>query len=408
MVSFFRVGSCIFCFLLFCLSMLYAQPLDVTLQAKEAILINAESGKVLFEKDAHKPAFPASITKIATALFVLDKYHNRLDEMFSVSKEALRSLNSEEKRRREYASPAYWLEEGSRSLGLLVGEKETLRSLLGAMLIASGNDASNVVAEGIGGTIPHFMEGMQEYLKEIGCEKSCFKNPHGLHHPLHVTTAFEMAEMTRRAMKIDEFQKIVSSLFYTHGTHSFSQTNRLMKKGKYFYPYAIGVKTGHTSRAEYNLVAAAEKEGRRLIAVLMGCGESVQCYEDAQNLFEAAFREKKRQKTLLQAPKTFQMKIEGAKTLLQTSLAEDVTVTFYPSEEEPLSLFLHWKTPLLLPIAKGAHVATIELFSAKKEKVMQIPLFAKEDVSPTFFHQWKEFFSSFFGDKKKDEKMQKR
>lgn len=383
-------------FFLFLFVRLSASPLDVSVDAKVAILMDADSGKVLFEKEAHLPAYPASLTKIATALFVLEKHKEQLQEIFPVSREALKSINSEEKRRKEYATPTYWLEEGSSNIALAPGEREPLFSLLAGMLVASGNDAANVVAEGVGKTIPHFMDEMGSYLKEIGCEKTHFVNPHGVHHPSHVTTAFELAEMTRRAMKIEEFQKMVATLSYTHGSHSYSQTNRLMKKGKYFYPYALGVKTGYTSHADYNLVAAAEKEGRRLIAVIMGCSENFKRYEDARHLFETAFSEKKVQKVLLKAPKIFQMRIEGAKTVLETQLAQDVMIECFPSEEEPLEIFLHWKK-CPLPIAKGSEVAAIEVFNAKKQLLIRSPLTAEANVSATFFHRWKEFFSSLFG-----------
>ena len=156
----------------------------------------------------------------------------------------------------------------------------------------------------------------------------------------------------------------------------------------------------------HDLVAAAEKNGRRIIAVVMGCSENLKCYEDVRGLFEAAFREKKGQKELLRAPKLFQMKIDGAKTLLEAQISEDVVIESYPSEEEAVDLFLHWKRGDL-PIAKGEEVAAIEVFNAKKQLVMQVPLFAKTAVRPTFFHRWKEFFSSLFGHAQKAEKTAK-
>jgi serine-type D-Ala-D-Ala carboxypeptidase (penicillin-binding protein 5/6) len=393
MLTFFRMVF--FGFFLFSTSSLIARSLEVTVDAKTAILINADNGKILFEKDANSPAYPASLTKIATALFILEKHPDKLDEILTVSREALKSVNSEEKRRSEYAVCAYYLEEGSSNIALVRGEKESLRSLLSGMLIASGNDAANVVAEGVSGTIPSFMQQMGDYLKELGFEKSCFKNPHGVHHPSHVTTAYEMAELTRRAMRLEDFQKMVSSLSYSHGSRSFAQTNRLMKRGKFFYPYAIGVKTGYTSQANYNLVAAAEKEGRKLIAVLMGCSENLKRYEDARHLFDAAFREKKLQKRLLR-PQTFQVKIEGAKTLLEAPLEQEILIEYYPSEEDAVELFMHWKN-LELPIAKGSQVAAIEVYSSKKKLLFQVPLYAKEAVTPTLFYGWKRFFSHLFG-----------
>src|SRR5205823_4074450 len=152
----------------------------------------------------------------------------------------------------------------------------------------------------------------------------------------------------------------------------FVQSNRLLRTGPLYYPRAIGVKTGYTSHAGHNLVAAAEKEGRTLIAVLMGGEESTKRFKEAVQLFEAAFSEKKISRTLFtQAYDPFSLKVKGADQPLTAHLAEDLKIAYYPSEEPLFKAFLLWDR-LSLPIMQGQKVGEIRIKTVQGELLQSV------------------------------------
>ena len=190
-----------------------------------------------------------------------------------------------------------------------------MRTLLEGMMVVSGNDAANVIAQGIGPSIPGFMDELNAHLKQIGCTQTRFLNPHGLHDPNHQTTAYDLALMTAEALKNPVFCEIVSKpRFIRPKTNkqeatALLQSNRLLRPGKYYYSKAIGVKTGYHSKAKSTFVAASKWEGRTLIAVLMGYKERGEMFEDAIQLFEKAFNQPRVQRRYLKAgPQTFSLK----------------------------------------------------------------------------------------------------
>lgn len=369
---------------------LEGKPLQLEIHAKSAILINPASGAVLFEKDADLPSHPASITKIATALYVLENFDP--GQTTVVGKESLRKKPSKGNRDQ---MPPYWLEEEGTSLGLNKDEEISLDALLHGMMLCSGNDAANVLGEFASGSLPQFIDNLNQTLSQIGCNKTYFCNPHGLHHSEHVTTARDMALITARALKIPKFRDIVAKRSYKKPKTNKSretelkQSNRLLNEGPFFYSKAIGVKTGFTSQAKNTLVAAAEHEGRTLIAVLLGCEKREDRYIDAIALFEAAFAEKKVRSVLIEPFTRYQKNLEGAKTPLSAVPVKAVAVDFYPAEEPLLRAEIRWKIPPL-PIQKGALVGEIHLYD-KEKKLEAVPLFAEHSVEQT----WKSFFRRF-------------
>lgn len=295
----FKLSKIIFFILPFFGLNLQAKPLKVDTFSKSAILINAETGAILYEKNARTPGYPASITKVATALYALEKKGMSLDEIATATEEAIGVVSAQAKRINNVRYPAYRLEPGGSHINIKIGEKLPLRALLYGLMLASGNDAANVIAQHTVGSIPQFMQELNTYLKQIGCRDTNFTSPHGFHDPLHLTTALDMAIITRRALKFPIFREVVKTVRYTRPETNkqpasyLVQSNKLIKQGQFNYPKAIGVKTGYTSPAGHNLVAAAENGERTLIAVLMGGDEVNKRYRDAIALFEAAFAEKK-------------------------------------------------------------------------------------------------------------------
>lgn len=385
---------------LFCLLFplfLFAKPLEVEVLARSAILMNAETGVVLFDKKGRTRSFPASTTKIATTLYVLEK-GVPLDQMMTVSAECLKPRPLKDRD----LLPAHWLDSDGTTMGLKRGEVVSLESLLHGTMLVSGNDAANVIAESVGGTIPGFMKQLNEYLKGIGCAETNFRNPHGLNHPEHYSTAYDLALMAKRGLQIPMFRKIVSTLQHIKpATNKQPVTairlqNGLMKpKGKHYYPKAIGIKTGYTSAAQHNLVAAAEHNGRTLVAVVLGCECSDDRYIDAKKLFETAFAEKKENRRLIGVENVFVKEIIGAKLPLKASLRKELGISFFPSEEPQCKAALHWNTESL-PIHKGQKVGEIHILDEVSGALLQKEdLVASLDVKGTFFFMLKEKLRKF-------------
>jgi serine-type D-Ala-D-Ala carboxypeptidase (penicillin-binding protein 5/6) len=372
-----------------------SKPLKINVSAQSALLINAETGAVLYEKDPHLPCHPASILKIATALYALEKKQESLDERLKVNSEMIYTVSPQIKKADPKKHPAYRLTTDGTMMGLKAGELISFKTLMYGLMLASGNDAANVIAEYVSGSIPQFMEELNAYLKKCGCEGTYFSNPSGLPDPEQVTTARDIARVTQMAMKHPFFQEVVKTVNYPRFEgqkegNFLIHNNRLLKRGAYFYPKAIGVKTGFTN-AGHNFVAAAKEGDRTLIAVLLYCGDAAQKFKDAIALFETAFAEKVITRLLLtQEHDRFSLSIRGAKIPLEAALAEDLKISYFPAEEPELKAFLHWHE-VKIPITKGTRVGEIQLITQKGEIFKTAPLLASRDVEMTFFYSVQEF-----------------
>ena len=378
-------------------------PLPMDVNAEAAILMNAETGVVLFEKNSRHLRDPASTTKIATAIYFLHTKGSALDQVAAVSQEAMGVVSKAAKIKAGYkGANAYYLIPGSSHMGLKRGEEMSVRDLLYGTMLISGDDASNVLAEQCSGNISNFMQGLNGYLKEIGCTSTTYRNPHGLYHPEHKTTAYDLAWMTREALKNATFREIVSTVRYplpqTNKKPStvIIQTNRLIvPKSKGYYEKAIGVKTGYINESGHCLVAAAKQDSRTLIAVVMGCKERAEIFAETKKMLEAAYAQAKEQKRLLkEGLQTLTMSFEGGREPLQTYLKSDVVVEYYPAEMPEFFAKLHWKE-LSLPVAKDQEVGEIELVDTTGTQIMYIPLLAFNEVRPTFWMGIKIFCTEF-------------
>ena len=230
------------------------------------------------------------------------------------------------------------------------------------------------------------MEGLNAYLQEVGCKDTHYSNPHGLTHPDHYTTAWDMALLTQRALKNPTFRQIVSSVKYVCPKNNkrdeltLLNTNRLLRKGPHYYSKAIGVKTGYTAAAQHNIVAAAEHEGRTLIVVLMHCKERNDLWTETIQLFQTAFAQPLIERVLLPAgPQPYRRQVKGAGRELKTVLVEPLVWRYYPAEEEPIGAELVWKD-LSLPIAKGQVVAEVRVITPNGRLVASTDLSAAHEV----------------------------
>lgn len=382
--------ACVF----FSWSCAYAQlPQKIEVSAHAAILINAETGKILYEKNAHQPMHPASITKIITALYALEKKGDTLNTSIISSVEALAIVSPQVRRAGNSKQPPHRLEFGGSHMGIKIGEVLSFKSLLYGLMLSSGNDAANVIAEYVSGTIPQFVKELNAYVKSKGCLNTTLYAPHGLPHPEHKSSAYDMALLAKEALKFPVFREIVKTNTYHRPSSNLQpetvlhQHNALVRPGgKFYYPKAIGVKTGYLTVAGYTIVAAAEDQNRKLIAVLLKCEHLEQRYRDAIALFEAAFNEEKTCRTLFSKDfDVFSTPIQGGCKPLQAALLDDVVIHYYLSEEQLFRSQVIWQDRAL-PIRKNDKVGEVCIISDSGEIVERSTLYAAVDVEPTLLH----------------------
>ena len=269
------------------------------------------------------------------------------------------------------------------------------------MMLPSGNDAANVLAETVSGSIPKFIQELNDFLSYIGCKNTHFCNPHGLSDIKHTTTAIDLATMARYAMRNEVFKQIVSAKkFYRpktnyHEAVVLPQLNGLVKpKSKHFYPYATGLKTGYTALAGNTIVASADNGERSLIAVVCHREGAAKRYRSVVQLFEAAFNEKRKSRTLFAAKEDlFQHPIKGASHPLKARLDSDVVVTFFPSEEKKFHSEIQWET-LSLPIQEKTHVGTLYIYDEKQKLQTAAPLLSTQELKPSYIYIVKEFLNT--------------
>lgn len=241
--------------------------------AAAAILMEAETGAVLYAKNIHEPHYPASTTKILTSLLISETCS--MDEIVTFSKEAV-----------------FGIPRGSNHIAMNVGDTLTMEECLNAILIRSANEVSYAVAEHIGGTWAGFAELMNNRARELGCVDSNFVNPNGLPDENHYTSAYDLAMIGRAFFANDTLCRITQTpalrIMKESGEYIDHNKMELLPGKKYAYEYLVGCKTGYTDDARNTLVSCAEKNGMKLICVVLK-DETPYHYEDTIALFNYGF-----------------------------------------------------------------------------------------------------------------------
>ena len=248
------------------------------------LMIEKDTGDIIFERNANEKMYPASTTKILTAIITLENCS--LDDIVTVGTLAI------------IAVP-----DGYMTAKLQIGENLRVEDLLYAMLIPSANDAANALAEHISGSLASFSDLMNEKAKELGCTNSHFTNPSGVHDENLFTTASDLAIIARYAMNNEKFREIVSTTEYTlpstekypHSDRKFINSNFLINPNdsNYYYEYATGIKTGFTNPSKECIVASAKKDNVEFITVILGSdvldNGLKEKFIDCKTLFNFAF-----------------------------------------------------------------------------------------------------------------------
>lgn len=235
-----------------------SQPIqEPVVQAEGAVLMDAATGKVLFGKNQNQQFYPASITKVMTALLVLERCSLQDTVTFS-------------------ATATTNLESGAVALGVSEGDQLTVEQSLYGLLLKSANEIGNGLAEHVAGSNAAFADLMNEKARALGCQNTHFANPHGLNDPSHLTTAYDMALILRAALENADFRRIDTTTSYDFPAlkKEAAKTITMGHKMLYptdsrYYPGMIGGKTGYTSKAGNTLVTGVERDGIRLIAVVL-------------------------------------------------------------------------------------------------------------------------------------------
>lgn len=305
---------------------------NLSLYSEAGILIDSKTGKVLYGKNENVKMFPASTTKILTAIITIENCN--LSDKVTASREAIISI-----------PPGYSNAE------IQPNDTISVQDLLNVFLIHSANEAGYILAEHISGSIENFANLMNEKAKEIGCTNTHFTNPSGIHNENHYSTAYDMSLIAQYCMKNETFRKVVSTPYITFSPSEgkqlkFYNTNDLIiNTSKYYYKYAIGIKTGYTSQAKNCLISASSKDGLELIAVILGAAHSEEVsstrYVDTINLFNYGFDNYK-----------------STEILARDSVIKNVEVENATKDTKDLSLLA--KDTISVPVPKNINIDTLE------------------------------------------------
>lgn len=305
---------------------------NLSLYSEAGILIDSKTGKVLFGKNENVKMYPASTTKILTAIIAIENCN--LSDKITASREAVMAI------------PA-----GYSNAEIQPNDSISIQDLLNVFLIHSANEAGYILAEHISGNIEDFASLMNKKAKEIGCSNTNFTNPSGIHNDNHYSTAYDMALIAQYCMKNETFRRIVSTPYITFSPSEdkqlkFYNTNDLiLSTSKYYYKYAIGIKTGYTSQAKNCLISASSKDDFELIAVILGASHSEEVsstrYVDTINLFNYGFDNYK-----------------NTEILARDSLVKDVEVKNATKDTKKLSLLA--KDTISATLPKDVKIDTLE------------------------------------------------
>ena len=352
-----------------------ANAVELSLSAKSAILINALTNEVVYEKNAYEKRGMASTTKIMTALLTIER--GNLHKTYVAKDEDVRI-------------------EGT-SIGLKEGDRITLETLVQGMLLESGNDAANVSARVIGKSREKFVSLMNQKAKEIGMEDTQFKNPSGLTEEGHFSTAYDMALLGSFAIKNKQFRDICSqsSIRVSYGNPEYQRTFKNHNKLLNSVEGAFGIKTGFTKASGRCLVSAAERDGVTLVAVTLSAPDD---WNDHKKLFEYGFEKVKIYEMGFDTEKIELDVVGSDNKKIGVKLKNKLTYTAIDEEMNPETVVL-CDNFLYSGVKKGDRIGCVKVFSENGKYLCESDLVSTENAPTNFMEKENEM--SFF-DKIKD------
>lgn len=335
-------------------------------KAEEAILMDARTGRVLFEKNADQPVPPASMSKLMTMIMVFEALRSgtlTLDQKFKVSQDAWK----------RGGAPS-----GGSTMYAELNSEVALEDLIKGVVVHSANDACIVIAENMAGSEPAFAELMTTRARELGATNATFKNATGLPDPGHQMSVRDLAILARYIINtFPEYYKYYSIPEFTWNNITQQNRNPLLKD----YPGADGMKTGYTKEAGYGLIGSAQRDGRRLIMVIAGLKTINERRQEAQGLLDWGFKQFRTVDVYAKGDRVGQARVWGGTERHVALLAAgDVRVALTPQEKEMAEVKLAYTGPLIAPVEAGQQVGSVR-FIVDGVTVADVPVVTAGAIS---------------------------
>ena len=358
------------------------------------INLDDDSYPVVAQKNIDERLYPASLTKIVTAMVTLE----------NVKDVSVKTKMSQ-------AAYDASVGTGAQVAGITVGEELSVDTLLYLTMVHSACDACEVLAEFVGGTKENFVKMMNDWVKKVGCNDTNFTNPSGLHDDNHYTTARDMSKITLAALKNANFVKYSTTTEYEYKGYTLPHTNLMLHPGyvTYYYEYAQGIKTGSTEQAEYNVIVKASKDGYNYLAIVMKSPQQkiknqsylTKCsFVDAKSLFEWAFDSLKYTTIVAKDEVIGEVSVENGKDADTVALvaANDTNVIVPVGLDKSAVIIEIQEKPssLQAPVTKGQKVCSANI-SYGDEVIASVPLVAAKTVELSTFLKVINAIKAFFG-----------
>lgn len=364
---------------------------SIDVDAGAAILIDPNTNMVIYEKNADKKMYPASTTKIMTALLTLEK--GTLTDTVTMTED-------------DFADVDYTASSG----GLIEGETVTVQTLLYCLMLPSANEAANALARYVSGNIPDFVKLMNKRAKELGCTGTHFANPNGLHDDNHYTTARDLSLIAEEAMKNKTFATVVNTAqkklpaTNKQAERIIYTTNYLIlrKSDPTYYSYCCGIKTGHTTPAGYCLVSTATKDNHTYISVLLGCDKpdnsTAKSFTETKRLFEWAFKNYTNETLVKSGQNVIEVpvRLSAEKDYVVLATAADLkAVVPTDLDLDNLDIQKHVPDEVKAPIHTGDKIGTITV-SYNGTEYGSVALIATSDVTLSKVLYYADILENFF------------
>ena len=358
------------------------------------INLDDDSYPVVAQKNIDERLYPASLTKIVTAMVTLE----------NVKDVSVKTKMSQ-------AAYDASVGTGAQVAGITVGEELSVDTLLYLTMVHSACDACEVLAEFVGGTKENFVKMMNDWVKKVGCNDTNFTNPSGLHDDNHYTTARDMSKITLAALKNANFVKYSTTTEYEYKGYTLPHTNLMLHPGyvTYYYEYAQGIKTGSTEQAEYNVIVKASKDGYNYLAIVMKSPQQkiknqsylTKCsFVDAKSLFEWAFDSWKYTTIVAKDEVIGEVSVENGKDADTVALvaAKDTNVIVPVGLDKSAVIIEIQEKPssLQAPVTKGQKVCSANIIYGD-EVIASVPLVAAKTVELSTFLKVINAIKAFFG-----------
>lgn len=358
------------------------------------INLDDDSYPVVAQKNIDERLYPASLTKIVTAMVTLEN---------------VKDVNV--KTKMSQAAYDASVGTGAQVAGITVGEELSVDTLLYLTMVHSACDACEVLAEFVGGTKENFVKMMNDWVKKVGCNDTNFTNPSGLHDDNHYTTARDMSKITLAALKNANFVKYSTTTEYEYKGYTLPHTNLMLHPGyvTYYYEYAQGIKTGSTEQAEYNVIVKASKDGYNYLAIVMKSPQQkiknqsylTKCsFVDAKSLFEWAFDSLKYTTIVAKDEVIGEVSVGNGKDADTVALvaAKDTNVIVPVGLDKSAVIIEIQEKPssLQAPVTKGQKVCSANIIYGD-EVIASVPLVAAKTVELSTFLKVINAIKAFFG-----------